>query len=200
MLRITGGEFRGRFIKTPKSDHTRPTQARLRQALFNSIQMRVADAQVLDLFAGSGALGFEALSRGAQNVVFVESARAPLQLLSANSKELDVADRVKIVAEAVPEGASGVSRFWESLIEQGPYDIVLADPPYADGWEMILLEKAPWERLLTSSGIFCLEWGTKKSEVSELPEKFPFLVKAREKNYGDSVLTTYERASDVPEA
>lgn len=196
MLRITGGEFRGRFIKTPKNENTRPTQARLRQALFNSIQMRVGRARVLDLFAGSGALGFEALSRGSESVVFVENARAPLHLIAGNAQELKVTDRVKIISDEISETPG----FWSKLTALGPFDIVLADPPYADGWEMLLLEKAPWEQLLAPEGIFCLEWGLKKSKIAELPEKFPFLVKAREKKYGDSVLTTYERQPIEPEA
>ncbi|MGZ3709275.1 MAG: RsmD family RNA methyltransferase [Bdellovibrionota bacterium] len=72
-------------------------------------------------------------------------------------------------------------------------DLVFADPPYEEGWETRLLGELPWEKLLREGGLFCLEWGVTKSEVSELPESAPFLVKIREKIYGDSVLTTYRR-------
>lgn len=192
-LRLTGGEFRGRIIQTPKHQHTRPTQARLRQALFNSIQTLIPEARVLDLFAGSGALGFEALSRGASFAVFVEDAKSTVRLIEKNAQDLKVTDRSKIWAVAVDrENRGGQSAFWKRMVEQGPFDVILADPPYDGGWEIALLEHAPWKELLTENGIFCLEWGSLKSEVSELPERMGFLVKTREKNYGDSVLTTYQ--------
>jgi 16S rRNA (guanine966-N2)-methyltransferase len=191
-LRLTGGEFRGRIIQTPKHQHTRPTQARLRQALFNSIQAFIPEARVLDLFAGSGALGFEALSRGASQVVFVEDSKSTVRLIERNAQDLKVTDRALIWADAVDRE----NRFWKRIIDhvaaQGPFDMVLADPPYDGGWEMALLEQAPWKEILTESGVFCLEWGSLKSQVSELPERVGFLVKTREKNYGDSVLTTYQ--------
>lgn len=191
-LRLTGGEFRGRIIQTPKHQHTRPTQARLRQALFNSIQTLIPDARVLDLFAGSGALGFEALSRGASQVVFIEDAKSTVRLIEKNAQDLKVLDRSVIWADAVEaESSGGQSAFWKRVVGKGPFDIVLADPPYDGGWEMALLEKAPWQELLTENGIFCLEWGSLKSQVSELPDQAGVLVKVREKNYGDSVLTTY---------
>ena len=80
-----------------------------------------------------------------------------------------------------------------------PFDLVLADPPYAEGWEEKLLKELPWAELLARGGRFCLEWGKLKSQnfrEGELPERFPFLVKVREKPYGDSVLTTYERTDE----
>ncbi len=191
-LRLTGGEFRGRIIQTPKHQHTRPTQARLRQALFNSIQTLIPEARILDLFAGSGALGFEALSRGASQVVFVEDAKSTVRLIEKNAQDLKVTDRSLIWADAVDrESRGGQSGFWRRVTEAGPFDIILADPPYDGGWEMALLEQAPWREILTENGVFCLEWGSLKSQVSELPEHVGCLVKAREKNYGDSVLTTY---------
>src|SRR4051812_18174623 len=101
MLRITGGEFRGRSLHAPKGDHTRPTQSKLRQALFNSLQASLPDARVLDLFAGSGALGFEALSRGAAHVHFIESARPVAKLIEKNGAELRVLDRMTLWSDDV---------------------------------------------------------------------------------------------------
>jgi 16S rRNA (guanine966-N2)-methyltransferase len=193
MLRLTGGEFRGRSIRTPReSERTRPSQAKLRQALFNSLQAYIPGARVLDLFAGPGTLGFEALSRGAEKVVFVESARSVSKLISDNARELGVLDRVVVHGEEV-------ERIWSRLGEEGPFDLVLADPPYAGGFEDLLLQKAPWERLLAPDGHFCLEWGTVKSQVTELPDTAAggILVKVREKNYGDSVLTTFRRHASL---
>lgn len=192
MLRITGGEFRGRLLKTPSGLATRPTQARLRQALFNSIQTRIPDAKVLDLFAGSGALGFESLSRGARHVTFVEDSRQAIKMIEANARDLKVLDRIEILSESV-------DRVAQRLLRNAPFDIVLADPPYEGGFEMKLLEGLgwPWEQLLSEAGVFCMEWGIHKSMVETLPEQTGFLVKIREKNYGDSVLSHYERANSV---
>ncbi len=162
----------------------------MRQALFNSLQMTIPGARVLDLFAGSGALGFEALSRGAESVVFVENGRAASKLIERNAAELEVTDRIKLLDCSVEQAARDLAHF-------GPFDVVLADPPYAEGWELKLLNNFDWSILLNPDGVLVLEWGTQKSQVSELPESAPHLVKAREKNYGDSVLTTYRRA-EIP--
>ncbi len=192
MLRITGGEFCGRTILTPKNERTRPTQAKLRQALFNSLQSRIAGARVLDLFAGSGSLGFEALSRGAEEVVFVESARQVQKLIHQNSETLGVENKVHVLGESVQSALSKVRVF-------GPFEIILADPPYEEGWEMKLLTDWPWDELISEGGVLCLEWGLKKSIQSQLPERTPFLLKTRERIYGDSVLSTYALESNPKE-
>lgn len=186
MLRITGGEFRGRLIAAPPGDATRPTQSRLRQALFNSLQASIPDAKVLDLFAGSGALAFEALSRGAALAVLVENARPAIKAIQKNVADLKVQDRVRLISLSVDELGS-------ELEPLGPFDVVLADPPYADGWEIKLLEELPWDQLLVPGGFLSLEWGTQKSKPETLPEETAFLVKVREKTYGETILTTYQR-------
>lgn len=186
MLRLTGGEFKGRSIQAPAHQNTRPTQARLRQALFNSLQMIIGDAQVLDLFAGSGALGFEALSRGAAQVTFVELNVSTAKIIEKNAHELKVKDRCKIIIESV-------EKVWPTLEKQGPFDIILVDPPYSEGWEEKLLKGASWKALLATDGRLCLEWGRLKSKIKDgLPEQIGDLVKVREKIYGDSVLTTFQ--------
>jgi 16S rRNA (guanine966-N2)-methyltransferase len=122
-VRIIAGEFGGRRIKTPASDKVRPTADRVREAWFSILQHVVPGARVLDLFAGSGALGFEALSRGAVSVDFVEVHRASLVVLKANAETLKVEDRVTI------HRVDGL-RFAERL-HAGAYDVAFADPPYA---------------------------------------------------------------------
>jgi 16S rRNA (guanine966-N2)-methyltransferase len=122
-LRIIAGEFGGRRIKTPDSDKVRPTADRVREAWFSILQHFVPGARVLDLFAGSGALGFEALSRGAVSADFVEVHRASLIALKGNAETLKVEDRVTI------HRVDGL-RFAERL-QAGAYDVAFADPPYA---------------------------------------------------------------------
>ncbi len=163
----------------------------MRQALFNSLQTIIPGARVLDLFAGSGALGFEALSRGAESVVFIENSRQALKLIEKNAELLQVRDQVKVYNESVGD-------IWPLLKSRAPFDIVLADPPYEGGWEDKLLDSLPWDELLVEGGLFCLEWGIQKSQShreGSLPDRAPHLVKVREKNYGDSVLTSYRRES-----
>jgi 16S rRNA (guanine966-N2)-methyltransferase len=188
MIRLTGGEFRGRAILIPKGP-TRPTQSKLRQALLNSLQMQIPDASVLDLFAGSGALGFEALSRGAKDVVFCESGRQAHPLILKNAETLGVGDRVKVIADPLLTTSS-----IHQIDLLGPFDVVFADPPYKDQWEEKLPKDAPWERWLKPDGVFCLEWGVHQSRKFVIPDQVGVLVKVREKIYGDSVLTTFKRA------
>src|SRR5438093_546590 len=107
------------MIETPRHLETRPTHARLRQALFNSIQCHIAEARVLDLFAGSGALGFEALSRGAARVVSVEEARATAKLIEKNVATLQVESRSEILARSVGD--------YLKRPVGGPFEIIFAD-------------------------------------------------------------------------
>jgi 16S rRNA (guanine966-N2)-methyltransferase len=131
VIRIIAGEFKGRRIKTPDSAKVRPTADRVREAWFSILQHWVREARVLDLFAGSGALGFEALSRGAASVDFVEVHRASLAVLKANAVSLKVEDRVTI------HRVDGL-RFAERL-RPGAYDIAFADPPYASDQAALLV-------------------------------------------------------------
>lgn len=186
MIRITAGEWKGRALATPANLSTRPTQARLRQALFNTIQFQIPDSKILDLFSGAGSLAFEALSRGAASAVVVDNHRVALDALKKNIQSLDASSRVRVVNEDVMKAVSDVMRF-------GPFDFVFADPPYAAEWEMRLLNELPWSKLLTPEGIFCLEWGSKKSKIDAVPDETEHLLKIREKVYGDSVLSSYQR-------
>jgi len=123
LLRIIAGEFKGRRLKTPAGRTVRPTGDRVKEAWFSILQQSIPDARVLDLFAGSGALGFEALSRGAVSVDFVEQSKASLAAIRDNATTLNVGDRVTI-------HRSDALRFAERL-QPAQYDVAFADPPYA---------------------------------------------------------------------
>ncbi len=123
MLRIIAGEFKGRRLKAPAGRTVRPTGDRVKEAWFSILQQSIPDARVLDLFAGSGALGFEALSRGAVSVDFVEHSKASLAAIRDNATTLNVGDRVTI-------HRSDALRFAERL-QPAQYDVAFADPPYA---------------------------------------------------------------------
>jgi 16S rRNA (guanine966-N2)-methyltransferase len=126
MLRIIAGEFKGRRLQTPKGGAVRPTADRVREAWFSILQGEIPGARVLDLFAGSGALGLEALSRGAVAVDFVETHGVALEVLRANIATLSVEDRVKV-------HRTDALRFAERVAAPPPYDVAFADPPYATG-------------------------------------------------------------------
>jgi 16S rRNA (guanine966-N2)-methyltransferase len=124
-LRIIAGEAKGRKLRTLKGNETRPTSDRVREALFSSLGDRVIDANVLDLYAGSGALGIEALSRGAATATFVESSKEAVEVIRKNL----VQTRVRGDSEVLN---LTVARFFD----RPPvlrFDLVLADPPYALG-------------------------------------------------------------------
>ncbi|MDX1577527.1 MAG: 16S rRNA (guanine(966)-N(2))-methyltransferase RsmD [Gemmatimonadota bacterium] len=123
-LRIIAGEFSGRPIEAPSGRVTRPTADRVREAWFSALGSRVRGASVLDLFAGSGALGLEALSRGAHHAHFVESDRRALAALRANVASLGLADRTTVVRR-------DAFRFVRSV--RKAFDLALADPPYGTG-------------------------------------------------------------------
>jgi 16S rRNA (guanine966-N2)-methyltransferase len=130
-MRVVAGEFRGRRLVAPEGDTTRPTTDMVREAMFNSLaSMGIVDgAEVIDLFAGSGALGIEALSRGAAHCTFVERDRAALTALRANHDTLGLRDRATVAqSDAVA---------WSAAPRQA--DLALIDPPYSfDGWAELL--------------------------------------------------------------
>ncbi len=131
MIRVVSGEFGGRKLQVPEGMATRPTTDKVRQAVFNSLDSAglIDGATIADLFAGSGALGIEALSRGAASCVFVERDRAALKALRANIAALGLEDRTTVVTSDVPA--------W--LPAMRGIDLALIDPPYEyDGWDRLL--------------------------------------------------------------
>ena len=130
-MRVVAGELRGRRIEAPRSDATRPTTDKVREAVFNALgSLDVVDgARVLDLFAGTGAMGIEALSRGAAHCTFVESDRAALEVLRANLRSLGLESRATVVASDAVRAASSVAGI----------DLLVADPPYGfTDWSALL--------------------------------------------------------------
>lgn len=135
-LRIVGGRWRGMKIDFPAIEAIRPSPDRVRETLFNWLQQYIVGARCLDLFAGSGALGIEALSRGARRAVFVESRRPALTCLRRNLSDLGLDDRSLVLPIRVEQARA-------QLTGQGRFDLVLCDPPWAklanaieelDGW------------------------------------------------------------------
>jgi 16S rRNA (guanine966-N2)-methyltransferase len=133
-VRIIGGEWRGRKLHFPPSAGLRPTPDRVRETVFNWLQFELAGARCLDLFAGSGALGFEALSRGAAEVVFVERDPASVRAISEMLARLGC-DRGSV------EQADALAWLEREPPAARPFDIVFLDPPYDEAWLLVLSEK-----------------------------------------------------------
>jgi 16S rRNA (guanine966-N2)-methyltransferase len=196
-MRITGGAFRSRALVAPRGQETRPTSDRVREALFS---MLVSDGvfgepRVLDLYAGSGALGLEALSRGAVSVVMVESARAAIAAIRENIAALGVEDQVTLLTRpcerALETIGANVSPIGANVspIPEGPFDLVLIDPPYADVrtkvFGGVMLQAS---RLLGSGGILVLEHDSRDEPAA--PEG---LEVDRRRRHGDTSLSLFRR-------
>jgi 16S rRNA (guanine966-N2)-methyltransferase len=176
-MRIIAGTHRGARIAAPKGLATRPTGDRVREAAFNLIGP-VDDARVLDLFAGSGALGLEALSRGAGSVTFVESDKSACRTISDNLAKLKLTGARVTCGDAV----SAVRR------ESRQYDLILVDPPY-EAWSELepkLAQHLP--RLLAPDGLLVVETGRRVEPQLPLPIR-------TSRRYGSARLTLFEPPS-----
>jgi len=199
-MRVVAGSARGRRLQAPPGADTRPTLDRVREALFNALHSldAVEGAQVLDLFAGSGALGIEALSRGAGHCVFVERSRRALAVLEANLTSTGLLDE----ADVVSGDALAQLRRWTSELTSGGscapeteragrFDLALLDPPYAtsdDEWVVLLDLIGP----LVGGGVVVVE----SSRSVPVPPGWHVL---REKRYGDTLLVITRPTSPPPE-
>jgi len=183
-MRITGGEMRSRHLKAPAGESTRPTSDRVREALFGILAARgaVEGARVLDLYAGSGALALEALSRGAARAVLVERGRPALEAIRANVEALGLGARAKVVAGPVERAAPRLSA-------EGPFDLVLVDPPYADvprGAVGRALEPLLAGGALSAGALLVLEHAH-----ADAPPPLAGLSAEETRRYGDTALTFY---------
>lgn len=188
-MRIVGGEFRGRPLATPRDQSIRPTTDRVREALFNVIAHRhpgrLHGARVLDLFAGTGALGLEALSRGAAFCVFVEESVEGRGLIRANVEAFGLQGRIKIFRrDATALGEVGTMQ---------PFNLLFADPPYGKGLGERALAAALSGRWLAPDALCMVE---ESSSVAFDPG--PDFVVVDERSYGDTVIRLVELARVRP--
>jgi len=184
-MRITGGEFCGRTIKVPAGDRVRPTQDRVRSALFSMLAAQVPGARVLDLFAGSGAVGLEAVSRGATEAVWVETDRRHVSILKENVRAFGAAGRV----------VGDDCLRWLRHAEGEPFDLAFADPPYE--WALEhgfagIAELLRTRKLLRADGILVVEQPTELA-AAELPE-WEML---RDREYGHTRLVMYRLKNET---
>jgi 16S rRNA (guanine966-N2)-methyltransferase len=190
-MRVIAGSFRSRTLQAPAGLATRPTSDRLRETLFNVLAPRIQGASFLDLYAGSGAVGIEALSRGATSVVFVERAPAAIKMLRANLAGLGLAEGHRIVAG----GVDGYLRNAESGLR---FDVVFLDPPYDAAREYaatLELLGGPAAGLLTEGAMVIAEHRRKEA----LEDRYGQLHRTRLLKQGDAALSFYARTSPIEE-
>ena len=166
-----------RKLKSPKGMNVRPTPGRVKESLFSILQTRIAGSRFLDLFAGTGAIGFEAASRGAQKVVSVEGHRETAEAIREAAEQFGVSDRVEVVAAPVDRALYRL---------EGEFDLVYADPPYADEIPMQMFRLLLERNLLAQDAMVIFE----HSARTILPE-IPGYRSVREEVYGDVALALF---------
>ena len=179
-MRIIAGSARGRRLKAPDTDGTRPVTDRAREAVFSSIGSWVEDADVADLYAGSGSFGLEALSRGANSAVFVETARKALIALRANVETIDLGG--KVVSTTVQD-------FLKASDES--FHLVFMDPPWPQPTEEVEADMEDLDRLLAPDAEIVIS-RRHTDRVPETPETWRL---AAEKLYGDTRILRYEKVN-----
>ncbi len=188
-MRVIAGKYRSRILEAPEGMETRPTGDRLRERLFNILAPVVPGARVADLFAGSGAIGIEAISRGAAAVVFVEKAPAALQAIRANLAALRIAEGFSI---------SGMSVVAALRKAENPFDLVFLDPPYeqaADYGETLRLLAQDAARLLAPDAIVSVEHRSSRGGKVPPPvaDRYGELRRYRVVEQGEAALSFYRR-------
>ncbi|MGB8262024.1 MAG: 16S rRNA (guanine(966)-N(2))-methyltransferase RsmD [Terracidiphilus sp.] len=183
-MRIIAGEFRSRTLEAPAGMATRPTSDRLRETLFNVLGARVEGARFLDLYAGSGAVGLEALSRGAREVVFVERAPAAVKAMRANLARLGVSEGFRVVV-------AGVGAFLKKPVAESGLDVVFLDPPWdaANEYDVALgLLSGAAAGVLAEGAVVVAEHRRKV----KLADGYGMLKRVRLLEQGDAGLSFYE--------
>ncbi len=175
--RISGGSLNSRKLKSPKGLHVRPTPGRVKESLFSILMGRIEGARFLDLFSGTGAIGFEAASRGAARVVCVEGHRETAAAIEAAAGELEVGTVVAVVAAPAERALYRL---------EGPFDLVYLDPPYASEMPLGLFRLLLDRGLLADDALVIYEHAAK----SLLPD-VPGYRGVREEVYGDVALAFF---------
>jgi len=184
-MRIVAGQFGGRRLRSPGDARIRPTIDRVREAVFSIIAPHVPGARVLDLFAGTGAFGLEALSRGASRAVFVDQSRDAVRIIEENISRCGVQDRARVILAPVRKALLRLAE------EGGSFDLVFMDPPYGKG---CLEASLPHLGEVTHSDSLVIGEHHAKDVLPTTPQEG--WVKTEERRYGDTRISFFVR--DVP--
>ena len=193
-MRVIAGDARGRKLTAPKSLRVRPTADRVKEALFSMLTSRLgefAEMRVLDIFAGTGNLGIEALSRGAGYAVFIDSHRESAEIIRKNLEITGFSDRAKVVMQEATPALNRLAR------DEAPFHLVLIDAPYHEGHTERTLEILSASALIDQGSTVVAEFSSKE----QIPCRFGNLQESERRVYGDtalSFLTLVDRGEQCP--
>ncbi|HOC02664.1 MAG TPA: 16S rRNA (guanine(966)-N(2))-methyltransferase RsmD [Candidatus Ratteibacteria bacterium] len=180
-MRITGGFLKGRVLSYREKSECRPTQSKVREAIFNILATDIEGKNVADFFAGTGALGFEALSRGAVSVTFVDNSADAIKMLKRNAEILGVEKSVRIIKMETTMAIKKLRR------ESVKFDLIFADPPYKTSMEKIKSIFFDIEMIMNDNGIFLLETDKNYDDID-----ITGLEIKKEKTYGSTRIWIYQ--------
>ena len=181
-LRVISGKARGLKLDSPKNQDVRPTTDRVKESLFNIINPYIRESNILDLFAGTGSLGIECLSRGAKNCVFVDKSKDSINIIKSNVKKARVENESTILNIDFKDAVKRLSS------QNQKFDVIFMDPPYYENMFIECLKIIDELNLLYEDGIIIVEHDTKDL----FDESIGNLVKSRDKKYGNTTLTFYK--------
>ena len=183
-MRVIGGTYRSRRLRTLEGQSVRPTSDRLRETLFNVLGAGVRDSRFLDLCAGSGAVGIEALSRGARHAVFVEQARRACAVIEANLGALAIGDQARLICRDAHAALTQLAA------EVAAFELIFFDPPYASGLYSTVLNLLGQSPLLAAGAVVVVEHRLKAPPESD----YGGLQRFRVLKQGESALAFYQAA------
>ncbi len=184
-MRVISGSARGLKLNAPKNNDVRPTTDRIKESLFNIISTKVYNSVVLDLFAGSGALGIECLSRGAKEAYFCDNNKESIKVLTSNLEKTRFIDKSNIIKGDYKEAISKLGH------KKMRFDLIFVDPPYYEGYFEDVLNKIQKFELLKNDGVIVVE-----HDAKDVLKDFGDYYIIREKKYGITILTFYGLEDD----
>ena len=184
-MRVIGGSAKGQRLNSLPGDNTRPTLDRVKESMFNMIQLHLYDANVLDLFGGSGALGIEALSRGARECSFVDEHPGSIGVIKENLKKTKLRDQSKVLCMDFRRALERIKA------ENASFDLIFLDPPYGKGLLKETLEIISRESLLEPDGLIIIEQDKKEALEASKEDYMVW----KERKYGNTVLQILKRRS-----
>jgi len=187
-MRIISGEHKGRKLKIG-GDRIRPTEGKVREAIFNILPHDLSDASVLDVFAGTGALGIEALSRGAFTAVFVDSGRESARIIKENVKELGLSERARVIAKKAGPAINLLSA------EGTCFNLVFMDPPYHSGEDGRALEMIEKKGVLKNGALVIVEHHPRQ----KLSDDYGMLHLFDKRKYGGTAISFYRYGEEEDE-
>lgn len=179
-MRIISGEHKGRRLAGGKKTGLRPTSDRVKESIFNVLQKEIEGKRILDLFAGAGTLGIEALSRGAESVTFVDASRQSMSILRKNLRDLSLENRSTTLRSDGLEALEKLKR---------RFHLIFADPPYLKGFVQRIVDSVAGSEVLHKNGILILEHH--KKEKFSFPEKSLSILKQR--RFGDTMISFFSK-------